>query len=395
MNKKTIRDVDVRGKRVLVRVDFNVPLTEASEVRDDYRIKAVIPTVNYLRERKAKVILMSHLGRPKGSPKPEFKMDPVAKVFSSLLGSKVQKLDDCIGNDIIDAVSKMKEADVILLENLRFHKGEEDNDPEFARKLAELGDIYVDDAFATAHRDAASNVGITDFLPAVAGLLMDKEISTLSNLLDAPPHPFIAILGGSKVSDKINLIGNLMKRVNVFLIGGGMCFTFLKAMGYNIGYSLCEDDKLALAQDILNKAKEKGVRFVFPADVMSASEVKDSAPTRIVDIEDFLDNEIGVDIGPKTIKLFESELAKARAIAWNGPLGVFEIEKFAQGTFEIAKFLGSLKDTITVAGGGETAAAFRKFGLEEKITNISTGGGAFLEFLEGHTLPGVDALNDN
>ncbi len=395
MNKKTIRDVDVRGKRVLVRVDFNVPLTEASEVRDDYRIKAVIPTVNYLRERKAKVILMSHLGRPKGSPKPEFKMDPVAKVFSSLLGSKVQKLDDCIGNDVIDAVSKMKEADVILLENLRFHKGEEDNDPEFARKLAELGDIYVDDAFATAHRDAASNVGITDFLPAVAGLLMDKEISTLSNLLDAPPHPFIAILGGSKVSDKINLIGNLMKRVNVFLIGGGMCFTFLKAMGYNIGYSLCEDDKLALAQDILNKAKEKGVRFVFPADVMSASEVKDSAPTRIVDIEDFLDNEIGVDIGPKTIKLFESELAKARAIAWNGPLGVFEIEKFAQGTFEIAKFLGSLKDTITVAGGGETAAAFRKFGLEEKITNISTGGGAFLEFLEGHTLPGVDALNDN
>jgi 3-phosphoglycerate kinase len=394
MSKQTIKDVDVKGKRVLVRVDFNVPLTSDGEVRDDYRIYAVIPTINYLVENGAKVILMSHLGRPNGLVKPELKMDPVAKVLSNLLQKQVRKLDDCVGEEVKKAIDAMQPGDIVLLENLRFHKGEEDNDPEFAKELASLGDVYVDDAFATAHRDAASNVGITEYLPSVAGLLMDKEVTSLSKLLEAPERPFVAILGGAKVSDKINLIENLMKRVDTFLIGGGMCFTFLKAKGYKIGYSLCEDDKLSLANDILTKARDNHVRFILPIDVVVSPEVKDSASSKIVDIEEFPDGEIGVDIGPKTIKLFENELSKAKTIAWNGPLGVFEIEKFAQGTLEIAKYLGSLNNVTTVAGGGDTVAAFRKFGLEDKVTNISTGGGAFLEFLEGKTLPGVDALSD-
>ncbi|MGB9695224.1 MAG: phosphoglycerate kinase [Caldisericaceae bacterium] len=394
MNKQTVRDVDVKGKRVLVRVDFNVPITEDGLVRDDYRIRAVVPTINYLVEHGAKVILMTHLGRPKGAPKPEFKLDPVAKALSGILGKPVKKLDDCIGEDVEKQVQAMQPGDVILLENLRFHQGEEGNDPEFAKALASLGDIYVDDAFATAHRDAASNVGITDYLPSVAGLLMDKEISSLSKLLESPDHPFTAILGGAKVSDKIELIKNLMRKIDTLLIGGGMCFTFLKAQGYKIGYSLCEDDKLALASEILNQAKEAHVKIVLPVDVVVVPQVKEGAPAHTVDVEDFPAEEIGVDIGPKTIKLFETELSKSKTVAWNGPLGVFEIEQFAQGTLEIAKFLGTLGDTTTVAGGGETVAAFRRFGLEDRIKHISTGGGAFLEFLEGKVLPGVDALND-
>jgi 3-phosphoglycerate kinase len=394
MNKKTLKDLDISHKRVLVRTDFNVPISSDGKVRDDYRIKMVIPTINYLKERNAKIILMSHLGRPNGVSKPELRMDPIAMILSNLLGIEVKKLNDCIGDEVKNFIAHMDEGEVILLENLRFYKGEEDNDPEFSKALAELGDVYVDDAFATAHRDAASNVGITAYLPSVAGLLMDKEISTLSGLLESPNHPFFAILGGAKVSDKIGLISSLTGRVDEFLIGGGLCFTFLKSQGYKIGYSMCEEGNLNVAERILEKGKTKNVKFVLPVDFVTVPEVRPEAPSLTVDIEEFPEKGVGVDIGPKTIKMFKDELLKAKTIIWNGPLGVFEIEKFAKGTYEIAEFLGNLNNIITVAGGGETVEAFRKFGLESKITHISTGGGAFLEFLEGRTLPAVDALND-
>lgn len=393
MAKKSVRDLEVAHKKVLVRVDFNVPISKEGEVLDDYRILSSLPTINYLVNQSSKVILMSHLGRPKG-PSPELSLSPVANVLSKLLGKEVLMLKDCIGEEVKKSIESMQDGEVALLENLRFHKGEEENDPEFAKELADLGEIYVDDAFATAHREAASTVGITSYLHSVAGLLMEKEITTLSELLIAPEHPFIAILGGAKVSDKIKLINNMMDRVDEVLFGGGMCFTFLKALGYKIGYSLCEEDKIPLAEDLMRNAKDKGVKFVFPVDVLVASEVKDTASSHIVDIEDFPDAMVGVDIGPKTVKLFEDELRKAKTAVWNGPLGVFEIEKFAEGTNKIAQFLGSIEGVKTVAGGGETAAAFRKFGLENEIAHISTGGGAFLEFLEGKMLPGVDALHD-
>jgi 3-phosphoglycerate kinase len=394
VRKKTLKDIEVKHKRVLVRVDFNVPVSQEGKVRDDYRIRMSIPTINYLRENSAKVILMSHLGRPGGVFKQELKMDPIAETLSNLMDIRVRKLDDCIGENVKHVIEEMKEGEVILLENLRFHKGEEENDPEFSKSLAELGDIYVDDAFATAHRDAASNVGITAYLPSVSGLLMDKEISTLSGLLESPNHPFLAILGGAKVSDKIGLIKSLTGKVDEFLIGGGMCFTFLKARGYKIGYSICEESNLTVAEKILEDNKSKNVKFILPVDFLTVPEVKPEAPSHNVDVEEFPEKGVGVDIGPKTIKMFKEELLKAKTVIWNGPLGVFEIEKFAKGTYEIAEFLGNLNNVITVAGGGETAEAFRKFGFEGKITHISTGGGAFLEFLEGKTLPAVDALND-
>ncbi len=393
MAKKTLNDVDVAGKRVLVRVDFNVPISKEGEVLDEYRIQSSIPTIRFLTERKAKVILASHLGRPKGVDL-SLSLKPVAKVLSNLLGYDVIMLKDCIGEEVKEAVRLLKDGEVVLLENLRFHKGEEENDPEFAKALSELADVYVDDAFATAHREAASTVGITEFLPSVAGLLMEKEIKTLTKLLTAPERPFTAILGGAKVSDKIKLINNLMARVDNFLIGGGMCFTFLKALGYKIGYSLCEEDKIGLAEELLEKAKDKGIKFVLPADFVASSEIKDNAPYQVVDIEDFPNSMVGVDIGPKTVRMFQDEILKSKTIVWNGPLGVFEIERFAQGTLNIARFLGEHPEIMTVVGGGETAASFRKFGLGDKIAHISTGGGAFLEFLEGKTLPGVDAIHD-
>ncbi len=392
--KKTLKDVDVKGKRVLVRVDFNVPISKEGEILDEYRILGALPTINYLRENNAKVILMSHLGRPKGKDD-SLKMDPVAKDLEKLGGFKVYKLDDCVGDEVKDFINnKMNFGEVVLLENLRFHKGEEENSPEFAKELASLGDIYVDDAFATAHRVAASTVGITQFLPSVAGLLMEKEIYTLNKLLENPEHPYVAVLGGAKVSDKIGLIKNLIGKVDKLLIGGGMCFTFLKSQGYNIGRSLCEDDKLSVAKELLEEAKAKGTKIVLPVDIVVAREVKEEAYAGIVDIEDIQNDFVGVDIGPRTIKLFENELSNAKTIVWNGPLGVFEIERFANGTYEIAKFIGSLLGVTTVAGGGETVEAFRKSNLQEKITHLSTGGGAFLEFLEGKTLPAVEALND-
>lgn len=393
MTKKTLNDIDVAGKRILVRVDFNVPLSKEGEVLDEYRIKSSLPTIKFLSERNAKVILMSHLGRPKGFD-PALSLKPVAKVLSKMLGREVLMLDDCVGEDVKAQVNSIKPGDIALLENLRFHKGEEENDPEFARQLSELGDVYVDDAFATAHREAASNVAITEFLPSVAGLLMEKEIKTLHKLLNAPEKPFTAILGGAKVSDKIKLINNLLERVDKILIGGGMCFTFLKAMGYSVGYSLCENDKIDLARELTEKAKDQGVEFLLPSDVVVAAEVKEHSYSKVVEVDAIPDNMIGVDIGPETLEAFKNAITSSKTVIWNGPLGVFEINQFAQGTLETAKFLGEHPEVMTVAGGGETAAAFRKFELEDKIAHISTGGGAFLEYLEGKTLPGVDAIHN-
>lgn len=394
MSKKTVRDIDVSHKRVLVRVDFNVPLSPDGKVLDDFRIRAALPTINYLIENNAKVILMTHLGRPKGRVVPNLRLDPVAKVLSELINRPVKKLDDCIGEEVKKEVFSMKDGDIILLENLRFHKEEKENNPEFARELASLGEVYVDDAFATAHRIAASTVGVASYLPAVAGLLMEKEINALTKVLTAPEHPFVAVLGGAKVSDKIGVIQNLMNKVDAFLIGGGMCFTFLKAKGYKIGYSLCEDEKLSFAQELMKEAKEKGIKVILPADVVVTPEIKEGAPSKVVDIEEIPGDEIGVDIGPKTVEIFKNELSKAKTIVWNGPLGVFEIKQFAKGTYDIAEFIGTLEGVTAVAGGGETAAALRRFGADKKITHVSTGGGAFLKFLEGHSLPAIDVLEE-
>lgn len=394
MRKKGLKDVDVREKRVLVRVDFNVPLSPDGDILDDFRIKAEIPTINYLRKNNAKVILMSHLGRPKGKVVKKLRMDSVAKELSKLLGIPVKKLDDCIGEEVEKAIVDADYGDVLLLENLRFYRGETENDNEFAKKLSLLADIYVNDAFATAHRMAASNVGVTAFLPSVAGFLMEKEIVVLSKLLSDPEHPFVGILGGAKVSDKIGVINNLMNTVDEFLIGGGMSFTFLRANGYGIGYSLCEENAISTARQILENAKKNNVKITLPADVLSVPEVKENAPVRIVDIEEIPKSGIGVDIGPKTAKIFRKKIQDAKTIVWNGPVGVFEIEAFAKGTYEVARFLGTLKDKTIVAGGGETAATLRKFGVDKQITHVSTGGGAFLKFLEGHSLPAIEAIED-
>ncbi len=394
MRKKGLKDVDVKQKRVLVRVDFNVPLSPDGDILDDFRIKAEIPTINYLCENNAKVILMSHLGRPKGRVVKKLRMDPIAKELSKLLRIPVKKLDDCIGEEVEKAIADADYGDVILLENLRFYNEEIENDTEFAKKLSSLADIYVNDAFATAHRVAASNIGVTAFLPSVAGFLMEKEIVVLSKLLSAPEHPFVGILGGAKVSDKIGVINNLMNTVDEFLIGGGMSFTFLRANGYDIGYSLCEENTISTARQILENAKKNSVKITLPADVLSVPEVKENAPAHIVDIEEIPNDGIGVDIGPKTAKIFKKKIQDAKTIVWNGPLGVFEIEAFAKGTYEIARFLGTLKNKTIVAGGGETAATLRKFGVDKQITHVSTGGGAFLKFLEGHSLPAIEAIED-
>ena len=394
MRKKGLKDVDVREKRVLVRVDFNVPLSPDGDILDDFRIKAEIPTINYLRKNNAKVILMSHLGRPKGKVVKKLRMDSVAKELSKLLGIPVKKLNDCIGEEVEKAIVDADYGDVLLLENLRFYRGETENDNEFAKKLSLLADIYVNDAFATAHRMAASNVGVTAFLPSVAGFLMEKEIVVLSKLLSDPEHPFVGILGGAKVSDKIGVINNLMNTVDEFLIGGGMSFTFLRANGYSIGYSLCEENAISAARQILENAKKNNVKITLPADVLSVPEVKENAPVRIVDIEEIPKSGIGVDIGPKTAKIFRKKIQDAKTIVWNGPVGVFEIEAFAKGTYEVARFLGTLKDKTIVAGGGETAVTLRKFGVDKQITHVSTGGGAFLKFLEGHSLPAIEAIEN-
>ena len=395
MPKKTIldlKDEELIGKRVLVRVDFNVPIKNGV-ITDDRRIREALPTIKYLMEKGAKVILVSHLGRPKGF-QDDLRLDPVAKRLSELLGKPVKKLNDCIGEEVEKEVANMNPGDVVLLENIRFYKEEEANDPEFAKKLAKLADLYVNDAFGTAHRAHASTAGVANYIPGVAGLLMKKEIEIMGKALENPDRPFVCILGGAKVSDKIGVIQNLVNKVDVLLIGGAMMFTFLKAMDYEIGKSVVEEDKLDLAKDLMSLAKEKGVKFVLPVDAVVVKEIKEDAPTTVKDVDKFDKDYIGVDIGPKTIDLFREEIMKAKTIIWNGPMGIFEIPAFANGTKKVAEAIVENKNCISIVGGGDTAAAVQLFSLEDKFTHISTGGGASLEFLEGKALPGVAVLQD-
>jgi len=390
MNKKTVREVQVAGKRVLVRVDFNVPLDKAGQITDDTRIRAAVPTIQFLRDKGAKVILCSHLGRPKAKVVDEFRLTPVAKRLSELLGTPVLKTDDCIGPDVERTVAAMKPGDVVLLENLRFHAEEEANDAEFARKLASLADIYVNDAFGTAHRAHASTEGVAHYLPAVAGFLMEREINFLGKALADPVRPFVAILGGAKVSDKIGVIENLLPKVDHLIVGGGMANTFLKAQGYEVGVSLVEDDKLDLAKDLLKRA---GKKLLLPVDVVVADAFSADAKHQTVSVDKVPKDWRILDVGPKSVSASEKVLKKAKTVVWNGPMGVFEFPAFAAGTVAIAKALASTSAT-TIIGGGDSAAAVEQAGVADKMTHISTGGGASLEFLEGRVLPGVAALQD-
>jgi phosphoglycerate kinase len=395
MDKKTIRDIDVKSKRVLARVDFNVPLATdpesgAIEVTDDTRIRAALPTIQYLLDQGAAVILMSHLGRPKGVVVEGLRMDPVAQRLSQLLGQPVRKLDDCVGPEVSQAVEEMAPGEVILLENTRFHAEETKNDAAFAQALASLGEVYVNDAFGTAHRAHASTEGVTHYLPAVAGFLMEKELTFLGRALTAPEHPFITILGGAKVSDKIGVIENLLPRVEGLLIGGGMANTFLKAQGYEVGESLVEDDKLEVARGLLAEAE---ARLVLPVDVVIADAFSADAQRRTVGVDEVPSGWRILDIGPQTVALFKEKLAGAKTVVWNGPMGVFEFAPFAEGTQAIAGALAELEATIII-GGGDSVAAVEQAGVADKMTHISTGGGAALEFLEGKELPGMAALQD-
>ena len=393
MNKKTIRDIDVTGKKVLVRCDFNVPLDENRTITDNRRIVSALPTIQYLIEKGAKVILCSHLGRPKGEVKKEFSLDVVADELSSSLGKEVKLAEDVVGESAKTLTNQMKPGDVVLLENVRFHKEEEKNDPIFSKELASLAEIYVNDAFGTAHRAHSSTEGVSHYLPAVAGFLMEKEIDFLGGALENPAKPFIAILGGAKVSDKIGVIENLLEKVDKLIIGGGMAFTFLKAQGHKIGKSICEEDKLDLARDILKKAEEKKVEILLPVDSHVAKDYSNDAEDSIVHSKEIPDDLEGLDIGPDTIKLFEKAMEGAKTIIWNGPLGVCEFSKYEVGTREVAKAVAAT-GAISIVGGGDSAAAIEKLGLADKITHISTGGGASLEFLEGKKLPGVECLLD-
>lgn len=390
MDKLTIRDIDLKGKRVLTRVDFNVPLADG-KVADDTRIRAALPTINYMREKGAKVILVTHLGRPKGVTE-SLRLDPVASRLGEL-GVSVKKLNDCIGDEVKKAVSEMKEGDVILLENVRFYPEEEKNDPKFAQELASLADIYVNDAFGTAHRAHASTEGVARILPAVAGFLMEKEIKFFSKVLESPERPFVAVLGGAKVSDKIGVIKNLLEKVDVLLIGGGMAYTFLKALGYEVGQSICEVDKLTLAKELLDLAKEKNVEIVLPVDVVIADRFAPDANTKVVPVSQIPTDWQGLDIGPQTREIFAQKVSQAKTIVWNGPLGVFEMPAFSEGTKTVGTAIANT-NALKVVGGGETAEAVEKFGLADKMTHVSTGGGASLEFLEGKVLPGVAILDD-
>ena len=389
MRKKTVRDIDVAGRRVLVRVDFNVPL-DHERITDDHRIMASLPTITYLIDHGASIILASHLGRPKG-PDDTLRMTPVAKRLSELLHRPVRKLDDCVGPEVVAAVRAMRAGDVILLENLRFHPEEEANDPAFARALASLADIYVNDAFGTAHRAHASTVGVAAYLPAVAGLLMERELLYLGKVLEHPTRPLVVILGGKKVEDKIGVIRNLLRLAETMLIGGGMCYTFLRALGANIGASLCDPEKLDLARDLMVEAEKRKVRFLLPLDVVAAERVATDAPTRVVDAREIPDGWVGLDIGPRTRAAFGAPISAAGTILWNGPMGVFELAPFAEGTRAVARAIAE-SCAESIVGGGDTAAAVEQFGLADKITHVSTGGGASLEFMEGKTLPGVAVL---
>ncbi len=393
MNKKTVKDIDLKGKKVFVRCDFNVPMDEKQNITDNTRIVAALPTIKYLLEQDCKIILASHLGRPKGEVKPEFSLAPVAKELSKLLNKEVIMAKDVIGEDATNKAENLKEGEIMLLENVRFHREETDNDPEFAKKLASMAEIYVNDAFGAAHRAHASTAGIAQYLPAVSGFLIEKELTVLGNAINNPERPFMAILGGAKVSDKIGVIDSLLDKVDTLMIGGGMAYTFFKAQGYSVGNSLCEEEKTGLALDAMEKAKQKGVKLLLPVDTKVGKEFKPDTESKTVAWTDIPDGWEGFDIGEKTIEMFKNELKNAKTVIWNGPVGLFEFDQFAIGTNEIAKTLADL-DATTIIGGGDSGAAVAKAGLADKMTHICTGGGASLEFLEGKKLPGIECLLD-
>ncbi|EST55495.1 phosphoglycerate kinase [Brevibacillus panacihumi W25] len=393
MNKKSIRDVELAGKRVFCRVDFNVPMQDGV-ITDDTRIRAAVPTIRYMADAGAKVILASHFGRPKGQVVEEMRLTPVAAHLSALLGKEVTKLGDSVGEEVKAAVAGMKNGDVLLLENVRFHPGEEKNDPELAKSFAELADLFVNDAFGTAHRAHASTAGIAQYIPAVSGLLMEKEIRFMGGALSNPERPFTAIVGGAKVKDKIAVIENLLTKVDHLIIGGGMANTFLKAQGYAIGASLCEDDKLDLARSLMEQAKERGVNLMMPIDVVVADRFAADAEKKTVAIDAIPEGWMALDIGPKTVEAYHRVIVESKTVVWNGPMGVFEMDAFAQGTIGVARAMKECSGT-TIIGGGDSVAAVEKAGVAEEMTHISTGGGASLEFMEGKELPGVTVLTDN
>ena len=391
--KKTLMDVDLKGRKILMRVDFNVPLDDARKITDDSRIRAAMPSMKYVIKHGGKLILMSHLGRPKGEVKPEFSLAPVAVRLSELMKIEVKKLDDCTGPDVKAAVDAMKNGDIVLLENLRFHKEETKNDPVFAKELASLGDIFVNDAFGTCHRAHASTEGVTKNMPSVAGLLVEKEIEYFEKVTKFPDKPFALLLGGAKVADKIPVIENMLDKIEFLLIGGAMAYTFLKSRLKGVGASRVEDDMMETVNRIFSLASSKGVSIFLPEDHVVAREVSETAKRKVTKDEHIPDGWIGLDIGPKTIKNFESILSEAKTIVWNGPVGLFEMKPFSKGTKQLAKFISKL-DATTVIGGGDTAAAVNQLKLGKKMSHMSTGGGASLEYLEGKELPGIAALND-
>lgn len=394
MNKKTVKDVEVAGKRVLVRVDFNVPQDpETGAITDDTRLKETLPTIRYLTEHKARVILCSHLGRPDGKVIEKLRLAPVAQRLSQLLRQPVETATDCIGAEVEKAVAELRQGQVLLLENLRFHAEEEKNDPAFAQALAKLGDIFVNDAFGTTHRAHASTVGVTRYLPAVAGFLVEKELEAMGNILSNPAHPFAAVVGGVKISDKIGVLENILGKVDILVLGGGMASTFLKAEGYNVGQSLVEEDKLGFARKIMEAAKKKGRKLLLPVDVIVAPSLESAAEAKAVPVAGIPSAWRIVDIGPQTIERFSKELRRCKSVVWNGPMGIYETPEFAIGTKAIAQVLSEIK-AITVIGGGSTAEVVEELGLAQKMTHVSTGGGASLMVLEGRTLPGVAALLD-
>ncbi|MBR3153357.1 MAG: phosphoglycerate kinase [Clostridia bacterium] len=393
MNKKTVKDIDVKGKKVLVRCDFNVPQDENGNITDNRRIVSSLDTINYLLDNDAKVILCSHLGRPKGEVKPEFSLGPVAKELSRLLNKDVKLADDVVGKSAIELTSNMNNGDVVLLENVRFEPGEEKNDEELSKKFASLAEVYVNDAFGSAHRAHSSTAGVASFLPAVSGFLMEKEINFLGSTLENPERPFVAILGGKKVSDKIGVINSLLDKVDTLMIGGAMAYTFFKSMGYNVGNSICELDKLDLAKEAMEKAERNGVKLLLPVDTRLGKEFDPNTETKIVKYTEIPDGWEGFDIGDETIDIYLKELDNAKTVIWNGPVGLFEFDKFAVGTNAIAQKLAEISAT-TIIGGGDSAAAIEKAGLSDKMTHVSTGGGASLEFLEGKKLPGVECLEN-
>lgn len=397
LNKKTLKDIDVKGKKVLVRVDFNVPMkkNEVGVIADDVRIRAALPTVEYLLENGATVILLSHLGRPKGEPNPQYTLGPVAVRLGELLNKEVHFIpsDVVVDDDVKAKVAALPAGSVALLENTRYRKEEEKNDPAFSKALSELGDLYVNDAFGTSHRAHASNVGLASNLPSAIGFLVQKEVDSMGNMLENPKRPFVAIMGGAKVSDKIGVIDNLLSKVDTLLIGGGMAYTFLKAQGYEIGGSLLEADKMDLSLELIEKAKQKGVNLLLPVDVVIADAIDENAETKIVDITEIPVDKQGLDIGPKTEALFSNEILRAKTVVWNGPMGVFEVKPFSSGTNAIAKAMAEA-DAVTIVGGGDSALAIEQAGLKDKITHVSTGGGASLELLEGKELPGIVAMED-